>query len=90
MPDYLLYIAYGLLTVGVVACLSYIANSFEAEDEASKRVDVERENDARRGPHLRKSSLLSQRYRLVPSPLRSPIATTRFKGYCGKLGIFGS
>jgi hypothetical protein len=39
VPDYLLYGAYALLAVGVIACLAYIANSFEGDDANLRRVD---------------------------------------------------
>jgi hypothetical protein len=39
VPDYVLYLVYGLLTVGVVGCLGYIANSFEGEDVSTKDPD---------------------------------------------------
>jgi hypothetical protein len=39
VPDYVLYLVYGLLTVGVVGCLGYIANSFEGEDVNTKDPD---------------------------------------------------
>ena len=32
MPEYVLYIAYGLLVVGVAACLAFVARNFEDED----------------------------------------------------------
>ena len=34
MPEYLLYVAYTLLVVGVAACLAFIARNFEDEDPA--------------------------------------------------------
>jgi hypothetical protein len=37
VPDYLLFAAYGLLAIGVVGCLAYIANSFEDENSAPRR-----------------------------------------------------
>ena len=42
MPDYLLYGAYGLLAVGVIACLAFIGNCFENEDANLERVDREK------------------------------------------------
>jgi hypothetical protein len=39
MPDYMRYLVYGLLTVGIVGCLGYIANSFEGEDVKTKDTD---------------------------------------------------
>ena len=42
VPDYLLYGAYGLLAVGVIACLAFIGNCFENEDANLERVDREK------------------------------------------------
>ena len=42
MPDYLLYLIYGLFTIGVVSCLGYIANSIEGEDAKAKDTDRKR------------------------------------------------
>lgn len=39
MPAYMLYLVYGLFTVGVVGCLGYSANSFEGEDVRRKDTD---------------------------------------------------
>jgi hypothetical protein len=39
VPDYLLFAAYGLLAIGVVGCLAFIANSFEDEDSERERVN---------------------------------------------------
>jgi hypothetical protein len=37
--DYLLFVAYGLLAIGVIGCLAFIANSFEDEDSKPERVN---------------------------------------------------
>jgi hypothetical protein len=42
VPDYLLYGAYGLLAVAVIACLAFIAKSFEGDDADLERVDREK------------------------------------------------
>jgi hypothetical protein len=42
MPDYLLFAAYGLLAIGVTACLVFIAKSFEDEDSEPGRVTIEK------------------------------------------------
>ena len=42
VPGYLLLLAYGLLALGVVGCLAFIANSFEDEESNPERLDRER------------------------------------------------
>jgi hypothetical protein len=39
VPEYLLFAAYGLLAVGVVACLAFFANTFYDDDKDLERVD---------------------------------------------------
>ena len=42
VPDYLLFVAYGLLAIGVIGCLAFIANSFEDDDSGPERGDRKR------------------------------------------------
>ena len=37
VPDYLLFVAYGLFAVGVIACLAFVARNFEDEDPQLRR-----------------------------------------------------
>jgi hypothetical protein len=39
VPEYVLFAAYGLLAVGVVACLALFANTFYDDDKDLERVD---------------------------------------------------
>jgi hypothetical protein len=39
VPEYLLFAAYGLLAVSVVACLAFFANTFYDDDKDLERVD---------------------------------------------------
>jgi hypothetical protein len=39
VPEFVLYGAYALFVIGVVACLAFIARNFEDEDPTPRRVD---------------------------------------------------
>jgi hypothetical protein len=42
VPDYLLFVAYGLFAVAVIACLAFVARNFEDEDPQPRRSNRDR------------------------------------------------
>jgi hypothetical protein len=42
VPEYLLYVAYALFGLAVVACVAFVAKNFEDEEVLPERRDTER------------------------------------------------
>jgi hypothetical protein len=48
VPEYMLYVAYGLFAAGVLACLAFVARNFEDEEPESQTKQSTRRPDLKR------------------------------------------
>jgi hypothetical protein len=48
VPEYLLYVAYGLFAAGVLACLAFVARNFEDEESEPQTKQSTRRSDLKR------------------------------------------